>query len=195
MTFDHETQTDNLTSVQDIAPVETEIQPATWGQRAIMLTVAALVVLLDQWSKRVVEATIPYGSSWEPLEWLAPFFQFTHTGNTGATFGLFAGGGVIFTTIAAIVVVALLIYNLTLPAGQIWLRVALGLIMGGAIGNNLIDRLRLGHVTDFLHFSFWPIFNIADMAIVGGAILMGWLMWQEERRTGNSERGTVNSEQ
>lgn len=190
MTLEQETQTDNLTSVQDIAPVEAKIQPATWGQRFIMIGIAALVVLLDQWTKRVVEANLPYGSSWAPIGFLDPFFQFTHTGNTGATFGLFAGGGIIFTTIAAVVVVALLVYNFTLPAGQIGLRVALGLIMGGAIGNNLIDRIRLGHVTDFLHFSFWPIFNIADMAIVGGAILMGWLMWQEERaqRTMNSEQ-------
>jgi signal peptidase II len=190
MTLEQENQADNLATTQNTSPAEAEIQPATWGQRFIMIGVAALIVLLDQWSKRVVEATIPYGSSWVPLEWLDPFFKLTHTGNTGATFGLFAGGGIIFTTIAAIVTVALLIYNLTLPAGQIWLRVALGLILGGAIGNNLIDRLRLGHVTDFLHFSFWPIFNIADMAIVGGAILMGWLMWQEERaqRTGNSEQ-------
>lgn len=188
MTLDQETQTDNLP--QNTAPAEAEIQTATWGQRFIMLGVAALVVLLDQWSKRFVEANLPYGSSWAPLEWLSPFFQFTHTGNTGATFGLFAGGGIIFTTIAAIVVVVLLVYNFTLPAGQIGLRIALGLILGGAIGNNLIDRLRLGHVTDFIHFSFWPIFNVADMAIVAGAILMGWLLWRDDRarKTGNREQ-------
>jgi signal peptidase II len=181
MTLEQENQADNLAATQDSSPAEAEIQPATWRQRLIMIGVAALVVLLDQGSKRVVEANLPYGSSWAPLEWLAPFFQFTHTGNTGATFGLFAGGGPIFTAIASIVVVALLIYNFTLPAGQTALRVALGLVLGGAIGNNLIDRLRLGHVTDFLHFGPWPVFNVADMAIVGGAILLGWLMWQESR--------------
>lgn len=188
MTLEQETQTDGLTQTLDTAPVEAEIHPATWGQRSIMLGIAALVVLLDQWSKRLVEANIPYGSSWAPLGFLDPFFQLTHTGNTGATFGLFAGGGIIFTSIAAIVVIALLIYNLTLPAGQIGLRIALGLVLGGAIGNNLIDRLRLGHVTDFIHFSFWPIFNMADMAIVGGAILMGWLMWQESREEAARDR-------
>jgi signal peptidase II len=57
-------------------------------------------------------------------------------------------------------------------------RVALGLQLGGAFGN-LMDRLRLGHVTDFIHFHFWPVFNVADMSIVGGVILLAFTMWRE----------------
>ncbi len=168
----------NITQAEE----KTELAPATWAERFIMLFVAALVVLIDQGTKYIVEANIPFNTSWMPVNGLAPFFQITHIGNTGATFGLFAGGGFIFTTIALIVVVGLLVYNYLLPGGNTRLRIVLGLLMGGAMGNNLIDRLRLGHVTDFLDFGPWPVFNVADMAIVGGAILLGWLMWQESKQ-------------
>jgi signal peptidase II len=163
------------------APDSTSGEKASWRERSIMLIVAALVLILDQATKFAVEATIPFNTSWMPITGLAPFFQLTHIGNTGATFGLFAGGGFIFTTIALLVVIGLLVYNYLLPAGNTRLRLVLGLLMGGAIGNNLLDRLRLGHVTDFLDFGPWPVFNVADMAIVSGAILLGWMMWQESK--------------
>jgi len=61
-------------------------------------------------------------------------------------------------------------------------RVALGLQLGGA-GGNLVDRLRVGHVTDFIHFHFWPVFNVADMSIVGGVILLAYTMLREDKET------------
>ncbi len=161
-------------------------QPATWAQRFLPLAVAALVILLDQATKFLIEANIPYNTSWAPIPWLAPVFQLTHTGNTGIAFGLFAGGSLIFAIVALVVTVIILFYNFTLPAGNVGLRLVLGLLLGGALGN-LIDRVRLGHVTDFLDFGPWPIFNVADTAVVAGALALAWLMWSESRAESQAE--------
>lgn len=161
-------------------------QPATWAQRFLPLAVAALVILLDQATKFLIEANIPYNTSWAPIPWLAPVFQLTHTGNTGIAFGLFAGGSLIFAIVALVVTVIILFYNFTLPAGNVGLRLVLGLLLGGALGN-LIDRVRLGHVTDFLDFGPWPIFNVADTAVVAGALALAWLMWAESRAESQAE--------
>lgn len=155
-------------------------QRASWKQMSIMLLVALVVLLLDQASKYLIEATVPYNTSWMPLAWLAPFFQITHIGNTGIAFGLFSGGGMIFALVALVVTAVLFYYNYTLPSGHIALRIVLGVILGGALGN-LIDRLRQGYVTDFLDFGPWPVFNVADMAVVFGALTLAWFMWREEK--------------
>lgn len=172
------------------ANTQTTFQPASWGQRLLPLVVGGLVLLLDQATKAIVEATIPFNTSWAPIPWLAPVFQFTHTGNTGIAFGLFAGGSALFAIVAAIVTVIIIFYNFTLPAGSVGLRLALGLLLGGAVGN-LLDRLRLGHVTDFLDFGPWPIFNVADTAVVVGALALAWLMWQDARTEASSAADTA----
>jgi len=75
---------------------------------------------------------------------------------------------------------AILIYNYHLSGRQLGLRLALGLQLGGAIGN-LADRLRLGHVTDFVDFGPW-VFNLADVAIILGALILVGVMWQESNK-------------
>jgi signal peptidase II len=154
---------------------------ASWKQLFIVLGAAAVVILLDQGSKLLVEAAIPFNTSWAPLAWLAPVFQFTHTGNTGMAFGLFPGGSLIFLLIPLLVSGVILYYSYLLPPGSTAVRVILGVMMGGALGN-LIDRVRIGHVTDFLDFGPWYIFNIADAAVVFGAIALAIMMWLEERQ-------------
>lgn len=156
-------------------------QKASWKQMAVVLIVALVVILLDQASKRFIEANVVYNTSWMPLDWLAPFFQITHIGNTGIAFGLFSGGSMIFALVAMVVTGAILYFAYTLPSGYMGMRIILGVILGGAIGN-LIDRLRQGYVTDFLDFGPWPVFNVADMAVVFGAIALAILMFYEERQ-------------
>jgi signal peptidase II len=157
---------------------------------SLLLVVGAIVILLDQMTKRFIETSMPLYTESIPVEALFPYFRFTHTANYGAAFGMFQNGGVIFGIIAAIVAIAILIYNFGLPPGQRLLRFALGLQLGGALGN-LIDRLRLGYVTDFLdvdvstivdipYVSDWPIFNLADMAIVSGVAVLAFLMFTME---------------
>jgi signal peptidase II len=154
--------------------------------------VAALVVVLDQWSKGLIERTIPFGGSLTPFPALKPWFNLVHWGNTGAAFGLLQGQGSLFVVIALVVIVALLIYSRQLPTDSWAVRVCLGLQLGGAVSNNLLDRVQLGHVTDFLLFTLpvgnrvyeWPAWNIADASIVVGTIGLGIiLLWGERNRT------------
>ena len=153
---------------------------ASTGQRMILFLVAALVIVVDHFTKLYIENWLPLNHSWAPVPELGSYFRITHVSNTGAAFGLFPGGSLFFTVIAIVVGAVIILYNYGLPAGHPLLRLALGLQLGGALGN-LIDRLRLGHVTDFLDFGPWPVFNVADMAIVAGVVILGFLMIQEER--------------
>lgn len=154
--------------------------PPTLAQRSLLLLVAAAVILADQISKWLVEHQLPLSSSWAPLPELDHLFRITHVSNTGAAFGLFPGGSLLFGLIAAFVALVILYYNFQLPAGNRLLRLALGLQLGGALGN-LVDRFRIGHVTDFLDFGRWPVFNLADTSIVAGVVLLALLLLVEER--------------
>ena len=152
----------------------------TTGQRLLLLVIAGCVVLADQLSKLVVEILLPLYHSWMPFPGLLPVFRFSHVGNTGSAFGLFPHNSATFAWAAVIVSLAILIYNYHLSGRQLGLRLALGLQLGGAIGN-LTDRLRLGHVTDFIDFGPW-IFNMADVAIILGALILIGVMWQESNK-------------
>jgi signal peptidase II len=149
--------------------------------------VAACVVLLDQASKALVTANLLPYESWAPVESLDHLFNITYVTNTGAVFGLFKDRGAFFLLLAIAVTVGIIYYYRHLePEEDSWLvRLAFGLMLGGAVGN-LIDRVRVGHVIDFIHFSFWAVFNVADSCIVGGVFLMVVvLLWGE--RKGNKE--------
>lgn len=157
-------------------------QPAaTTRQRALPLLVAALIIAIDQFSKLFIEIQLPLNHTWAPFPEYAHLFRFTHVSNTGAAFGLFPGGSPFFTVVAIAVAAIIVVYNFGLPAGHFLLRLALGLQLGGALGN-LIDRFRLGHVTDFLDFGRWPVFNVADTSIVAGVVILGILMVLEQRQ-------------
>lgn len=116
-----------------------------------------------------------------PLDWLAPVVRVTHVHNTGAAFGIFPAAGIVFTIIGVIVVGAIIYYFHQLPQGQWLIRTALALQLGGAIGN-LLDRFRQGYVTDFINFEFWPVFNVADSAIVVGVGILIIVMIIEDQR-------------
>jgi signal peptidase II len=157
-----------------------------------MLAVAILVIVADQLTKHLVVARLAEGESWIIAPWMAPIAQVTHVTNTGVAFGLFPRFGGVFTLVAVVVVIVILLYQRSLPqhapAATLWLlRIALGLMLGGAVGNNLIDRLRQGFVVDFIDLNFWPlkewpVFNLADSAIVVGVILLAVTMLVDERR-------------
>lgn len=173
---------------------------APFREATVLLSVAGLVIILDQWSKNVIETNIPLNSIVVPFPAIEPLFRFTHVANTGAAFGMFQNGSAVFMILAVLVALGIIYYNFfALEGNQRLLRVALGLQLGGALGN-FIDRVRIGHVTDFLDFGPWYIFNIADAAIVGGAVVLGYIVLQEmleEQRQGavsTVERDPLNSE-
>lgn len=150
-------------------------QPGATGAIWPYLLLALIVIVLDQISKYAVIERFVYA---ERLPVVAGFFDLTLLYNPGAAFSFLAGHGGWqrwFFTAIAVVASGVMISLLRSQRGQVLFSTALGLILGGAIGN-LIDRLVLGHVTDFLLF-YWgswsfPAFNLADCAITLGAILL-----------------------
>ena len=145
--------------------------------RATHFLLALFVVLLDRWTKRLVAAHI---AMYTHIQVIPGFFRITHTENTGAAFSLFADSPshwktamLISFSVLAMIVVSVLLWKqsraLTMTG------IALSLILGGAVGN-LWDRVASGRVVDFLLFYVktyqWPVFNLADSAIVVGASLL-----------------------
>jgi len=148
---------------------------------------AAFVIIADHISKLLIENTLPLNTYWAPIPALTHIFRITHISNTGAAFGMFANSGLILSLIAFVVAGVIIFYNFSLPPGQFWLRLALGLQMGGALGN-LIDRIRLGHVTDFLDVGPWWVFNLADLSIVIGVVILAILMFNEQRQEAAAQK-------
>lgn len=152
----------------------------------VLLGIAGLVVALDQWTKYLVRSQLQVGETWMPIPWLSSFMRVVHWNNTGAAFGLFPEGSLVFTIIAIIVSLAIIFYFPQVPRQQVALRLALALQMGGAIGN-LISRLFQGTVTDFISIGTFPVFNIADSSISIGVAILIAAMWLEERRSRTEE--------
>lgn len=137
----------------------------------VLFGLAALVTLADQASKSWIRQTLqPYESAM-PIPWLEPFVTFTHVQNEGAAFGLGQDLGTVFVITAFVAVALIVLFFRHLAVHSTLLRIALALQLGGALGN-LIDRLRLGAVTDFVNLGWFPVFNVADSAITIGSILL-----------------------
>jgi len=147
---------------------------------ALFLVVAALVFVGDRISKQLVMTNLNVGEMWNPIPFLRPFVTITHVTNTGGAFGLFKDYGLIFAIVAVVVVLGIIAFYRFLPPGQAWLRVSLGLQLGGALGN-LCDRVRLGSVVDFVDFKIWPVFNLADLAVVVGVSILAFHLLVDQR--------------
>ncbi len=147
----------------------------------VLPLVAAVALALDQCSKYLVVSSLELYGSWAPIPALANVFTIHHVTNTGAAFGLFQNGSLVFAIVAVVVSAVIVMYYRHLPDGQWLVRLSLGLQLAGALGN-LIDRVRVGHVIDFLDFQVWPVFNLADASIVCGVILLAYLLLREERQ-------------
>lgn len=149
---------------------------------ATLFLTAGAVIGFDQLTKAIVRANIPLGATWLPdgWEWLAPYARFVHWYNTGAAFGMFQGFGWIFTILAFIVAGLIIYYYPQVHEEDWWLKLAMGLQMGGALGN-VIDRLMFeGRVTDFISVGIFPVFNVADSSITIGVIVLLLGIWYKE---------------
>jgi signal peptidase II len=157
----------------------------------VLFGVATVVIGLDQWTKWLVRENIEFGGQWLPewLSWLSPYARIVHWYNSGAAFGLFQNGNLIFTTLAFIVIGAIIYYYPRVEAEDWTLKAAMGLQLAGA-GGNLIDRLLMGKVTDFISISVFPVFNVADASIsIGVAVLLlgVWLKERQEKALAKAE--------
>jgi len=134
------------------------------------LFVAALVLIVDRLTKVWAVGNLRSGGSIEiPLG----IFRLTLVLNTGAAFGTFKGGLVFFIALSVSVIAFIIFYILRNRISGISAPLALGLILGGALGN-LMDRIWFGYVIDFLDLRVWPVFNIADSAITVGTVILLW---------------------
>ena len=127
------------------------------------------------------------GEAWPDADWL---LHIVHVTNSGAAFGILQGQTVFLIVTSILGVAAIVLYYVSPPLEHGLLRAALGLQLGGAAGN-LIDRIRLGEVTDFINFEFWPAFNVADASITIGvvAILGFFLALETDRLRANVKAG------
>ena len=137
------------------------------AQWLALLVVAGTAVIADQLTKSVVSRRLPIGDA---VASLGPF-SIHHVQNTGIAFGLFADSTTAVIVLTAAAVTAMLVFFARQAQRHPLLPVALGLVIGGSV-SNLVDRVRLGHVTDFLDFLYWPAFNLADTFIVVGVALL-----------------------
>ncbi|MBE0596512.1 MAG: signal peptidase II [Desulfuromonadales bacterium] len=151
----------------------------------LLLLTTAVIVGLDQATKLYIEATFLLHESVTVLE---NFFHITHVRNKGAAFGFLADSSFrlpFFILVAIVALGGILWYLRTLREDQRLLQFTLCLIFAGALGN-LIDRIRLGEVIDFIDVHWyqyhWPAFNVADSAISVGVVLMLVDLWMEERK-------------
>lgn len=140
------------------------------------LTISAGVIILDQITKYWITAVFQLGDKLPVL----PSFNLVLAYNTGAAFSLLADAGGwqrAFFSLVAVAASAVIVFLLRRHPHQTLFSLALALILGGALGN-LIDRIALGHVIDFIQLYwrdyYWPAFNVADSAITGGAVLLVW---------------------
>lgn len=136
------------------------------------IVIVAFVVFLDQFTKYLAaKYLMPIGSY--PV--IKHFFHLTYVENRGAAFGMLQNKTLFFIVITVVVGIVLIYSMIKLPGNSLY-NYTLAMILGGAIGN-LIDRVRLGYVVDFIDFKFFPaVFNVADSFIVVGAIILGYLM-------------------
>lgn len=145
--------------------------------------IAAAVLALDQWSKYFVTGYVDASGQGQILL-LDGKVRIEPVVNPGAAFGVLPNQTILLTAVAAVIVGALVVSYRRLARGPIWLRIGLGMIMGGATGN-LLDRVRLGHVRDFIDLRWWPVFNAADSFIVIGVtmLIITFMVQAEHRHT------------
>lgn len=164
----------------------------------LILGIAVTVVAADQITKAWVRRSLLLGVPWDPAPWLKPILSFTYVTNVGAAFGMLPQLRPIYPLIAVTVLAVLFFFFRSLAIGGWVTTIGLGLLLGGTLGNNIIDRLWHGYVTDFIDLNFWPmqewpVFNIADSSIVVGVcILTIYLLLQKEQPAPASVRHEVS---
>lgn len=147
---------------------------------------AAAVLISDQLSKWAIQRTMELGQSIPVVD---NIFHITYWRNPGAAFSLLPFRTTFFVIIGILVVTVIIVFFRRVPADRKLLQFALALQLGGAMGN-LVDRVRIGSVVDFLDFRVWPVFNLADSAIVVGVILLSWdLLRTPDRPPGRTKVG------
>jgi signal peptidase II len=141
----------------------------------ILGVVVAVIAVADQWSKSWVASTLGPGSDQREIEIVPSVLRFFYVENTGAAFGMFRDNAALLLALSVIVVAALLVLFFQMIVASRLLGFAFGLQFGGAAGN-MVDRMRLGYVVDFIDVPRFPTFNVADSAITVGVVLLAYVL-------------------
>jgi len=154
----------------------------------VSLLIATLVVLADQLTKSLIIKYLDWGEAWNPIPSLRWLVNLTPVINKGGVCGYFQGSGLRFIVIGIVVIGVMPILWRSLPVNRALIRVSLGLLLAGAVGN-LLDRWRFGYVIDFISVESisWPAFNIADSALVIGTGILGYYLFLEEEEQEGKE--------
>ncbi|MFO7151636.1 MAG: signal peptidase II [Bacillota bacterium] len=133
---------------------------------------AAIIFATDQFTKALIKARMVPNQSIPVID---NILHLTYVQNTGAAFSLLKGRIIFFVAVSLAVISVIIYYLIKVPDEKKFFKFALALVLGGAFGN-LADRLRFGYVIDFIDFRVWPVFNVADSAVVIGVILLFYLI-------------------
>jgi signal peptidase II len=158
----------------------------------LLAGMAVVIIALDQWTKWLVRTNLPLEGVWAPIPWLAPYARIVHWNNTGAAFGILHGYSGVFTALAVVVAILIIAFFPQVPKEDWIFRVALGFQLGGALGN-LIDRLTIGHVVDFISVGTFPVFNVADSCITIGVILLLAGVWLKEAQEARARKNAAQT--
>jgi len=166
-------------STNGLEPISAAHRPlgARTSQWLGLLSVAVAAIVADQLTKQLVTSQLALNDEVH----VAGPLTIHHVQNSGIAFGLFASATPVVTVLTAIAVGWMLWFFARAGARHPVLPVALGLLIGGS-ASNLIDRVRLGHVTDFIDLGFWPAFNLADAFIVSGVVILLVALLAADRR-------------
>jgi signal peptidase II len=155
--------------------------------------IAAVIIGLDQWTKHLVMTGLVFGKTWTPWPTVAPFVNIINWKNTGVAFGMFQDKNTLFAIVAAIVAVGIIYYFPRVEHKDWVIRLALAMMLGGAVGN-LIDRVRIGYVIDFVSVGNFAVFNVADSSITVGVVVLMLGVWLQEKRQKQEVKGETTPE-
>ncbi|MHB2017722.1 MAG: signal peptidase II [Candidatus Xenobia bacterium] len=168
----------------EAAPPTPPRAESRWGAYRLFL-VAALVFVADQLTKAMVVRTLMYREIR-----LGPWLSLDFVRNQGGAFGILQHVTALFVVAGVAVAVGIFLYRRQIAALPTWQAVAFGLVLGGTMGN-LLDRLRLGYVVDFVDLHWWPVFNVADSCICVGLGLVALAMWRSHSAEPPADHGTA----
>ena len=151
----------------------------------LLLLVAIAVFIVDRLTKVAIQQNLPLG---QHVSVVGDLLWFDHSQNTGIAFSLATSHSSIVFVFDVLAILFIVYLARRVPAGERWMRLGLGLVLGGAIGN-VVDRVLAGSVTDFIDFRVFPVFNVADSAITVGAVLIAWRLYRGSNQAGEEDEG------
>lgn len=165
-------------------------QDTIWQRYRFIAAVALPVIVLDQITKSLVRINLALEETWVPWSWMDRFGRIVHWKNEGSAFDWFSWNKWLFIGLAVLGTVVILYFFPRIPQYDWSFRLSLGLLLGGIISNNLIDRLFFGYVTDLIMIGYGDVFNLADVSNFAGLIILILGYLAEERKKKRQDNST-----